>query len=218
MFGKNQIFFYSRINMAKTIRQKGFTLIEILIALGLFTGLVVLLTTFQKDIFVNNTFIQNSLVVESEARGALKKTIAELRAAVPSNNGLYPIILADKNSLTFFSDVNRDGLRERVRYFVTSSSLKRGVTPPTGSPYIYLDANESLFTVVHTLVNPTTTPVFNYYDDTYTGSSSPLAWPVNVSDIRLIKMTIMVDVDPVRSPTVMTFESQVTIRNLKDNL
>jgi prepilin-type N-terminal cleavage/methylation domain-containing protein len=202
--------------------KKGFTLIEILVALGIFTGLAVLLSNFQKDIFINNTFVQNSLVAESEARGALKRAIAELRAASPSNNGLYPVAVADKNTLTFFSDIDKDGLRERVRYFVatstTSSSLRRGVTKPTGSPYVYLDANESLSVAVHDIVNPTSTPVFAFYDDTYDGTSSPLVWPVNVSDIRLVKMTIMIDLNPVRSPTVMTFTSQVTIRNLKDNL
>lgn len=208
--------------MTKAIYKKGFTLIEILVAMGIFTGLAVLVSTFGKDIFVNNTFIQNSLVVESEARGALKRAIAELRAASPSSNGLYPLAVADKNTITFFSDIDKDGLRERVRYFVatstSSSSFKRGVIKPTGAPSVYVEANELLSTVVHDIVNPTSTPVFAFYDDTYNGTSSPLAWPVDVSTVRLVKMTIMVDTNPARSPTVMTFTSQVTIRNLKDNL
>lgn len=204
--------------MNRKIYPQGFTLIEILIAMGIFTGLAVLMSTFGKDIFVNNTFIQDSLVTESEARGALKRAIAELRAASPSNNGLYPLAVVDKNTLTFFSDIDKDGLRERVRYFVATSSLQRGVTKPTGAPAVYIQANESLSTAVHDLVNPTSTPVFAFYADTYNGTSSPLAWPVNIPDVRLVKMTIIIDTNPARSPTVMTFTSQVTIRNLKDNL
>lgn len=200
------------------MNNKGFTLIEILIAMSIFTGLAILLSNFQKDIFINNTFIKNSLVAESEARGALKRAIAELRAASPANNGLYPIALADKNSLTFFSDIDRDGLRERVRYFVATSSLKRGVTKPTGSPYAYNDANETLSVAVHDIINPTSTPIFNYFDEAYNGTSSPLTWPINVPDVRLVKITIMIDTDPIRSPTIMTFSSQVMVRNLKDNL
>lgn len=198
--------------------KKGFTLVEILVAMSLFTGLFVLLINFQKDIFTNNIFIQNSLVAESEARGTLKRIIAELRAASPSNNGLYPLAATDKNNIIFFSDIDKDGLREQVHYFVATSSLWRGVIKPTGSPYVYLDTNESLSVVVRNIVNSTSTPVFNFFDDTYSGTSSPLAWPVSVSDVRLVSITIMIDADPIRSPATMTFSSQVMIRNLKDNL
>ncbi len=198
--------------------KKGFTLIEILVAIGIFTGITLVLSNFQKDIFVNNTFIKNSLVAESEARGALKRAIAELRAASSSNNGLYPLAVADKNTITFFSDIDRDGLRERVRYFVATSSLWRAVTKPTGEPYSYLDSNEKITMAVHDIVNPTSTPVFNFYDKTYNGTTSPMSWPVDIANVRLVRMTILIDTDPVRSPKVMTFSSQVMIRNLKDNL
>jgi len=204
--------------MSKIFYKKGFTLIEILIAIGIFTSLVVLLTTFQKDIFTNNVFIQNSLIAESEARGALKRAIADLRASASSNDGLYPIVSVDKNTLTFFSDIDKDGLREKVRYFVANSSLMRGVIKPTGAPYTYVAGNEVLSTVVHSIVNDTSTPVFDFYDDSYNGTSSPMSFPIDVVKIRLVKITIMIDANPARSPSVMTFTSQVAVRNVKDNL
>lgn len=204
--------------MIKTAYSKGFTLVEIVVALSIFTGLALLLSTFQKDVFVNNIFIQNSLIAESEARGALKRAIAELRAAEPSNNGLYSLAAIDHNAITFFSDIDKDGVRERVRYFMATSSLNRGVIEPSGTPYIYSSANEKISIVVRDIVNPTTTPVFEFYDKTYQGTSTPLSLPTNISNVRLIKMTIMIDANPVRSPTIMTFTSQVMVRNLKDNL
>ena len=207
--------------MIKIIQQKGFTLVETIIAIGLFTGLMVILTTFQKDIFINNAFVQNSLMIESEARGALKRAIAELRAATQSNDGQFPIVIADENKVTFFSDIDNDGLREKIRYFVatsSSSSLMRGVIKPTGIPTTYVGSEEILSTVVHNIVNPTTTPVFDFYDSAYSGTSSPMVSPVDIVSVRLIGITIMIDTNPTRAPAVMTFSSQVMIRNLKDNL
>lgn len=198
--------------------KKGFTLIEIVIAGAIMAGLGLMLFSFQKDLFVNNTFVQNSLIAESEARGALRRAIAEIRAANTSNDGSYAFSLAESNALTFFSDVNDDGLRERIRYYVASSSLMRGMTKPSGSPYVYDEADEKVTLAVRNLVNSTSSPIFSYYDKNYSGSSSPLSLPVDIVEIRLIGMEIVIDADPVRSPKQMRFESQVTVRNLKDNL
>lgn len=202
-----------------TVNSKlGFTLVETIFVVSIFLLSVVTLTSLQKDIFVNNLFVQNSLMAESEARGTLKRAIAEIRAAAPANNGFYPIEAAGTSTLTFYSDSNRDGLRERVRYFIATTTLKRGLTKPTGEPATYLADNEIISTVVNDIVISTSTPLFSYYDSTYNGTTSPLAYPLNISKIRLIKMTILIEADPNRSPLPLFFSSQVMIRSLKDNL
>jgi hypothetical protein len=38
------------------------------------------------------------------------------------------------------------------------------------------------------------------------------------TNVRLIKINLMIDVDPNRAPVIKTYTSQVSIRNLKDNL
>jgi hypothetical protein len=50
------------------------------------------------------------------------------------------------------------------------------------------------------------------------GTSSPLTQPVITTNVRLIKINLMIDVDPNRAPVIKTYTSQVSIRNLKDNL
>jgi len=198
--------------------KSGFTLVEIIFVVSIFLLSVVVLTNLQKDIFVNNLFVQNSLMAESEARGALKRAIAEIRSAAPANNGFYPIETAGTSTLTFYSDTNRDGLRERVRYFIATTTLKRGLIKPTGEPTVYLAGNEIISTVVNDIVVSTSTPLFSYYDSTYNGTTSAMTYPLNLSKIRLIKMTILIEADPNRSPLPLFFSSQVMIRSLKDNL
>jgi len=212
---------FDAIVMKRYFRQKnnGFTLVETLVVVSIFVILVLVLTSFQRDLWVQNSFVQNSLVAESEARGALKNFIAELRAASPGNDGSYPITLASSTAMTFFTDLDHDGLRERVRYFMQSGSLMKGVTEPTGAPYTYLDTNEKLQTAVHSVTNAGS-GIFGYYSDSYDGtaSSSPLSFPVDISGVRLVKATISINARSGSSSTAMTFQSQVTIRNLKDNL
>jgi hypothetical protein len=50
------------------------------------------------------------------------------------------------------------------------------------------------------------------------GTSSPITQPVTPTDVRLIKINLIIDVDPNRAPVIKTYTSQVSIRNLKDNL
>jgi len=135
----------------------------------------------------------------------------------PSSLGSYPIEIAADNTLVFFTDINDDGLKERVRYFVQGTTLKKGVISPTGSPLAYVSANETFTELVHNLRNGST-PVFTYYDTNYNGTTSPLTQPVDISFIRLIKVNMIVDVDPNRSPVPVTVTTQISVRNLKDNL
>ncbi len=194
----------------------GFTLVEVMVSVAVLMALAVVLATFQKDVFVQNVFLQNSFLAEMEARTALKKMVAEMRTMMPASTGAYPIALANNHQLTFYADLNHDGLKERLRYFLATSTLMRGVTIPSGSPPIYLDGNETTKAVVYNV--STSTDTFSYYDKYYEGTSSPLSLPINIPNIRLIQVILKIDADPNRSPTPMTFESEVSIRNLKDNL
>lgn len=197
----------------------GFTLLETLVVVAIFTLLAGALWAFQKDLWQNNAFIQNSIVAESEARGALKNLIAELRAAAPGADGSYALAAASSTAITFFTDLDKDGGRERVRYYLEAGSLKKGTTEAAGTPVTYSDANERKQIVVHNLINYAG-GLFTCYGDNYDGvtATSSLSAPINITEVRLIKAKITIDADPNRTPTPMSFESQVTIRSLKDNL
>ncbi|MBI4262091.1 type II secretion system protein [Candidatus Uhrbacteria bacterium] len=196
---------------------RGISLIEIIIALGVFAilmlvGNVVIVHTFRLP---QTTFA--TIERERSARAAIEGVTDEARRMATSNRGDYPIAYAGAQSLTFYTNTDNDALFEQVRYFLDGSTLKRGVTKPTGSPLTYNPAAE----VASELARDVTTslfPLFTYFDANYSGSESPLALPINVSAIRFIRFTLTIDDDPKKLPLPFILESGVAPRALKDNL
>lgn len=172
--------------------------------------------TFQKDIFVTNSTLSESASLITEVRQTFKTMMVEIRSASISSTGAYPLAAATGTSFIFYSDIDDDGLKERIRYFVDGSTLKKGVIKPTGNPLSYNPSNEVITTAVNNLANGAQ-PVFEYYDENYDGDDPPLTSPVNLLAVRLVKVTIKVDKNPTRPPAAVTMVTQVSVRNLKDN-
>ncbi len=193
------------------------TMLELVIVLFILGGISFIFAKFQTDIFLHNDEYSRRLFAEQEARTTLKNLIAELRSAQLSNVGAYPIALASSSAITFYSDVDGDGLRERVRYFLSDRTLRKAVLKPSGQPYTYDEDDEELSYEINDIITPNG-QIFAYYDRYYTGTSSALTYPVNISDIRLVQVNITVDANPARAPEPITFTSRVVIRNIKDNL
>jgi prepilin-type N-terminal cleavage/methylation domain-containing protein len=129
--------------MFSQIKQKnsGYTLIEIMIAIGIFTSIMGLVAAFQMDIFSMNDFIQSGLKDQNEAKNIIKHFVREVRSLSESNQGSYPIKQADADTFIFFSDIDHDQIKEEVRYYVEDGVLKKGVIEPSGDPLVY-DEND----------------------------------------------------------------------------
>jgi len=195
----------------------GFSIIEVLVVIFILSLIGVAVATFQKDVFSFNTILSSSLAAQDEARRALRIITAEVRPLSPSSVGAYPIAEADPTSFIFYNDIDSDQLKERVRYFLDGKTLKKGVIKPSGNPLTYNPANEIISEIVHDVANGAAA-IFNYYDTNYDGTTPPLTEPVNLLAVRLVKVTIVIDEDPNRSPGPITLTTQVSMRNLKDNL
>jgi hypothetical protein len=141
---------------------------------------------------------------------------AEVRAAAPAETGSYAIGAASSTQFMFYTDADNDGLVERIRYYVDGSAFRRGELRPTGNPAVYT-GNETIRTITNDLT-ATATPVFSYFDTAYAGTSTALTEPVDIADIRLVKMILVVDADTELPPDAIVSTTQVTIRSLKDNL
>lgn len=198
-------------------RHAGFSIVELLVILAVLMASGLAVWTFQRDVFSLGGVFSSSLAGAQEARDMLRRFTAEARAASPSSTGAYPVAEATATSFTFYSDIDSDGLKERVRYFLSGSTIQRGVLKPTGAPPSYNPANEVVTIVIKNVQNGAT-PVFRYYDASYDGTTAPLASPVAVLSVRLIRFTVLTDQVPTRPPDPITVETQVSIRNVKDNL
>jgi hypothetical protein len=199
----------------KTEKNCGLTIIEILFSVSISIIVIIALTLFAKNIWQNNAFISSGLGDIDAVRTALKTMTAEIRTAGPADTGAYTISQANDTTFSLYSDINSNGLREKVRYFLENGSLKKGVITPTGSPLSYILSNEVITTIIPYVTN---TNIFNYYDENYAGTTSPLSVPINIPAVRLVKITVTVDKNPNKPPAPMTMTTQVSIRNLKDNL
>lgn len=197
------------------LRNEGMTLAEILVAVAIITVIGLAISTFARDLFMYSGTVQSNLSAQQDARQMLRQFASELRIASQSSTGTYPISEASDTAITFYSDLNGDGVKDRVRYYISGNMIKKDVLVPTGLPLAYTGTPATSIVMRDLSV---TTGIFSYYDKNYTGTSAPLGSPVDVSSVRLVKMNITIDRDPNRSPTPINVTTQVVIRNLKDNL
>jgi len=205
--------------MKKTFIKKGFSLIEFVVAIAIFVAIGTLVTLFGRDIFSFNSHIQSDLGVQFEGRRAIVRMTSEMREMSPSSLGAYPISAAATSSITFFSDIDNDALKEQIRYYVQGTAVMKSVIKPSGSPLTYSSGSAVVSTVVSRISNGTSTPVFSYYDDMYAGTTTPLSIPGSVSSIRLVNINmILPKVSSSGTTSAIYITSQVTPRNLKDNL
>lgn len=196
-----------------TKKHTGFTLMEILVAIGIFVLVSIILWSF----IVNSYKVQNFSMEQSdaitEAQRGVETLVKELREALPGDNGAYPIEIANAQNIVFYTDFDRDNAIEKVHYWLVGSDLKKGVTEPSGSPLTYNPANEQIETISRYVRNDSI-PTFTYLDGNYT----PLNTPADPDTVKLVHIYLKINVVPTRAPMNYDLESDVVLRNLKDNL
>lgn len=213
----NEEMFSTRSHSA---HEDGFTLIEVLVSISILLMIGSSVITFERSVLTNSKVLQAELNSQQQVRRTLATFVSNVRGATQSATGGYAIESAGTSSLTFYANIDKDPLIERVRYFIATSTLMRGVIKPVGTAY--LTSNESITRVVSDVANVSSSPVFVYYDKAYDGftssSTDPLPIPINTPAIRLIQIVLTVNPNGVRSPAMQTYSTEVSIRNLKDNL
>jgi len=96
----------------------GFTLIEALVAIVIFTLAMVAISGLIVLAYRTYGYSWEQSVAIEEARRGVETMVKEIREAKNGQDGSYPIELAEDKEFIFYSDIDGDGKTERVRYFL----------------------------------------------------------------------------------------------------
>ncbi len=200
--------------------RNGFSLVEVLVVVAIATMVVLVVGNFGNNIAGLNTLVSLELGSKSDVSQTLQVMTEEIQSAETSAAGAYPIDSASTSSFAFYSDINKDGIAEYVRYFYASSTIYKEVIDATGTPAAYPTSSEIIYDVIDNILIPSSTPLFSYYGASYTGTQSPLAQPFDLAAIRLVNIAFEVQTNPsstAHAAPPQYFSQLIDIRNLDSN-
>ncbi|MEK7644145.1 MAG: type II secretion system protein [Patescibacteria group bacterium] len=197
------------------INKKGFTLLEMVVVLAIFSLLSLAIAWILINSLRSNTTAWDQLQAENDAGKTLKDIVNEARRAESSDIGAYALSTTTAYELAFYANIDNDSFKELVRFKLVGTDLTKGITKPSGNPLDYLPATESVTTIARDVVNiGRGDPLFYYYDKNYNGTQAALTEPINITEVRMVKVRIEIDRNPAKSPIILTAESMTQIRSL----
>ena len=203
--------------MKMTSDVRGISILEVLVAIAIF----LMVSTATMEIFMwgfrGRDIVWEQLSTQNEGRKIVQDFVNQLRRAGQSAVGGYAIESADNQQIVFYSNIDMEAWRERLRYFLVGTTLKVGITRATGTPVTYNLGEEVVTEIVHDVAN-TTTPLFYYYDENYTGvTNTTMSAPIDTTEVRLVGIKLLLEEKPNVAPAPFAIETKVSIRNLKTN-
>lgn len=197
---------------------RGFTIVESIVIISIIGLIAVGVGVFVTQGFNLWRITQDHVRAQESIRDAMHTMVAEIREMQISDSGSDAIESVDNNKIVFYANVDSDTRREQVTYELDGGTIYRCVVKSDGAiPPSYPDCpSENRKVIAKNIVN--TDPLFRYYDHSYTGESDPLSEPIDISRVRLVQIHALVDYDPGRTPEPLEIQTNVTLRNLKDNL
>jgi type II secretory pathway pseudopilin PulG len=103
-------------------KKNGFTIIETIVAVFVFTITVAAVGSSIIAIYRTQSYTVEQAVAIDEARRGVDIMANEIRRARYGDNGAYPIEKGAGKEFIFYSDIDADGLTERVRYYLATVS------------------------------------------------------------------------------------------------
>lgn len=193
--------------------------VEMIVALSIMSLGMVGFSMLLVNSWNSNKFIVEMGSAAQVASRGVNRVVAELRKIRQADNGDYPIESGNDFDVKVYIDIDGDGTTERVHYYHNGTSLYEGITEPVaGLPITYPAGDGTTRVIANSIINSSANPVFSYYNDDYPSdtTNNPLPTPVDVADVRMIKVHLMVNIDPFHAPEHVNIESFVQLRNLSN--
>ncbi len=188
---------------------KAFTLIETIMVIVIFSLLMGAVSGFIVWGYRLQGYSWRQSQAIEEARKGIEVMAREIRSARYGEDGSYVIWDTQDYQFGFFSDIDRDGEIERVRYFLDGTTLKKGVVEPVGIPAVYPSSTEEIHTISTYVRN--LPPIFRYFDK----QGNELPPPARRKDTKMMELFLVINVDPNRPPQNFELKTRVQLRNLK---
>lgn len=203
----------------KNNNRRAFSLVEVMIAISIFTiamsGFTLLLVNTLGSYKFNMELGQDVLVA-SQGIGKMEEYI---RGAQQGDNGSYPVVSANDNDLVVYVDYDNDGRAERLHFYKSGTDILMGVRESSDTmPRTYASGDAQTLTLAKSVINDASTPVFTYYNQNYPTDIAAITTPAPTSDVRLIKLHLLININPYHVPDNVQLETFVNLRNLNDNI
>ena len=192
--------------MNKSPHRKGFSLIEMLVVVGIFAVVSVALNSMISYVVRTNAETIRSLSVSGNEMHIAENMIRVVRESGYGDDGGYPIQDAGTLSLTLYEDENDDGSMERVHYTVSNASLTKSVQTSSGIPPVYGAKNTMV--LLENVQNDENHPLFTYYDR----SGNELSEPIDVR--RVARVVIVISTGETMANAVFHNAGAATLRNV----
>lgn len=205
--------------MKNSSRSSGFTLVEMLITVGMFSIISLGTAALFKEIYSGSTQKRAEFASADQARLTAASFTNELRNASLGNDGSFPLGEASTTEIIFFTSYGATAPAvNRVRYFSSGNVLYKGVTIPTGTPLDY-DLTKEKITIAQASLSQGSSTLFSYYTGSYAGTSTPLSQPVNVNQVAFVQMNLtLLQRDQRNATSTFSITAGAAMRTLKTNL
>lgn len=197
-------------------KQSGYTLVETVMAIGIYTILILAITSSITSLYKTNSYALGQANEVDNARRGITQWNRDTKEMITAEDGTFPLAKIEEHVLGYYSDTDQDERVEYVEYILASTTLMKFTYEATGTPPVYdfsTPSQEHTLSLFVQNINQGTSTFF-YFDEAGTALSSTSS----LVDVKYIKAQIIVNIDPFRSPGEFMLRSSIAPRNLKDNL
>jgi type II secretory pathway component PulJ len=191
------------------------TLVEVVVVIAIYTVLMISVTSTISYLYKTNAYAIAQAQEIDTARRGLTTWTKDAREMITSAEGTWPVAIMEPHRIGFYSDVDQDNVIEYVIYSLASTTLYKYTYEPSATSSYSTSTPSATFIIsefVQNLTQATTT--FQYFD----AAGAVLSSSDLLTDARYIKVNLIVNIDPIRSPGEFVLRSSAAPRNLKDNL